>query len=81
MEFSNSDLMRAKIDKRSAEAFYSTQSYLPQFMTADSMLAGFPAKSSKSDRAASQAFKSIWTASDFGEVVTLIICMESFRKL
>lgn len=64
--FSDSDLLKMKINKRLAEAFYSTKSYLPQFMTADSMPSGFPAKSTKAERALSQAFKSIPTAMDFG---------------
>lgn len=78
--FSDSDLMRAKINKRSAEAFYSTQSYLPQFMTADAMPASFPAKSSKTDRASSQAFKSIPTALDFGRSGDSDYLHGKFRK-
>ncbi|GFH50479.1 predicted protein [Chaetoceros tenuissimus] len=78
--FSDSDLMRAKINKRSAEAFYSTQSYLPQFMTADALPSSFSAKSSKSDRASSQAFKSIPTALDFGRSGDADYLHGKFRK-
>lgn len=78
--FSDSELLRAKIDKRSAEAFYSTQAYLPQFMTADSMPSGFPAKSSKTERSASQAFNSIPTAQDYGRSSDSEYLHGKFRK-
>lgn len=64
--FTDTDLLRLKINHRTAESFEAVRRYLPMFMRADGPPKGFNLQSSKKDREGSEAFKSIPSAKDFG---------------
>lgn len=64
--FTDTDLLRLKINHRTAESFQAVRTYLPLFMRADGPPKGFNLQSTKKDREGSEAFKSVPSAKDFG---------------
>ena len=64
--FSETDLLRLNISRRTAECYTALSAPLPMLMTSDSPSKGFTLQSTKKEREGSEAFKSIPTASDFG---------------